>query len=156
VTTAAPTVSRTEPDPVLIGDFHADYADAVRIHTQAHHDARTWAAQILRGAEARRGFFATFVWRGILGLRIAPIGTPGTVAGWRIASETATRVVLAAEGRPISGRMVFDTSDVAVTWTTMLVFHRSIGRQIWDLAGRAHRAIEPRCLLTAERALSTR
>ncbi|MDH2416467.1 hypothetical protein [Nocardioides sp. CER19] len=159
MTTTAPAVTRIEPDPALLDEldeldaFDADYADAFRLQARPREDARTWAAAALRGAEARGGLFATLVWRGVLGLRVARVGTACTVAGWRVAFETPERVVLAAGGGRMSGRMVFDIDDVGLTWTTMLVFHRPPARLTWQVAGGAHRALVPRCLLAAERAL---
>jgi len=57
------------------------------------------------------------------------------------------------DGRLMAGRMIFDASDTAVTWKTMLRYHRPAARPIWAAAGHAHRALTPRCLTAARQSL---
>jgi len=93
------------------------------------------------------------VWHGLLGFQLAASGTAGTLVGWQIAVDEPELLVLETDGRLMAGRMIFDASDTAVTWTTMLRYHRPAARPIWAAAGHAHRALTPRCLTAARQSL---
>jgi hypothetical protein len=144
---------RVDVDARRRAEFAADYSDAFRIDAEPGHSAGEWAQRSLRGAEAGHGLFSRMAWRGLLGLHLAAPGTPGTLVGWRIAVDEPERFVLETGGRLMSGRMVFELSDAAVTWTTMLRYHRPAARFVWAGAGHAHRALAPRCLENARRSL---
>ena len=68
------------------------------------------------------------------------------MVGWRMSATDPERLVLDSDGRLMAGRMVFVRAGTDITWTTMLRFHRPVGRHIWSVAGRAHRELAPRCL----------
>lgn len=145
----AMSATRVLNAPTTVVGFPADYWDCFRTAASpGPADAREWARMSLRGAEAHNGRFSRLVWQGILGLRLAPIGTAETVAGWRITHETPDELVLDADGRLMTGRMVFALSGPDLTWTTMLDFHRPPARLIWSLVAPFHRALVPRCLAT--------
>jgi hypothetical protein len=110
----------------------------------------------LRGADDANGAFSRLVWAGLLGFDLAPRGTPGTLYGWRVTTADQARFVMEADGARMAGRMVFDVEGDAVTWTTLLRFHTLPGRLVWSVAGHAHRAIAPRSLTQARRALASR
>jgi hypothetical protein len=144
---------RVEPDPGLVTEFGADYADAFTASASARHSAREWAYASLRGAEAAGGAFGRGVWGGLLGFRLATKGTAGTLVGWQVSVDDPNRLVLDADGRLMAGRMTFLVSGTEVTWTTMLRYHRPAARRIWAAAGHAHRALAPRCLRAARHSL---
>jgi hypothetical protein len=133
--------------------FAADYSDAFRIAAVRGHRAREWAQRSLGGADRAHGLFRRLVWNGLLGFELAAPGTAGTLVGWRIACEEPQLLVLEADGRRMAGRIVFEASDTALTWTTMLRYHRPIARAIWAAAGYVHRALTPRCLAAARLSL---
>lgn len=130
--------------------FRADYVDTFHVEATTT-PAREWARLSLRAAE---GPFSGLIWQGILGFRLAAPTTPGTLVGWRIAVDEPERFVMDCDGRLMAGRMVFEKSDDVLTWTTMLRFHGRVGRAVWAVAGNAHRALAPRCLGAAARAVS--
>lgn len=128
----------------------ADYADAFRIGPASGRSAREWARRCIEsGPPAPRRAFGLLVWQGVLGFRLAPPATPGTMAGWRIVEDEPDRFVLATDGRLIAARMVFDATDTDLTWTTLLRYHRSVAAGVWAVAGHGHRALVPRLLWRA-------
>lgn len=146
-------VSRTELTGEIIGDFDPDYGDRYRIAPSLDQDAGQWASSSLRGAAQANGAFSRLVWHGVLRFDLAPLGTPGTLVGWRIRCDTPERFELETDGSLMAGRMVFLIEDDEVSWATMLRFHHRAGRLIWAAAGHAHRALVPRSLRSARREL---
>ena len=139
--------------PAAVADFPTDYWDCFAT-TATGGSAQQWARLSLRGAQAGGGIFSLLVWQGVLGFNLDAFNAPGTVAGWRITDETPQRLVLDADGWLMRGRMVFEIVDQDVNWTTMLHYHRTLARRIWELAGHVHRAMVPRCLRDVRRTLS--
>jgi hypothetical protein len=137
---------RVEPDPVIVTDFDADYADAFRIDGIPGTTARSWMDASLHGSDAARGLFRTLVWHGLLRFELAGDLEAGTAFGWRISIEEHHCVVLDTDGSLAAGRMVFAATDDATTWTTMLRYHRPLARHVWAVLGNGHRAIAPSCL----------
>ena len=133
--------------------FAADYADAFRIASVRGHRAGEWAQRTLSGADSSRDLFARLVWHGLLGFELAAPDTAGTLVGWRITVDEPELFVVETDGRLMAGRMVFEAGDTALTWTTMLRYHRPIARVIWAAAGHVHRALTPRCLEAAHHSL---
>lgn len=144
---------RTTPKSADTKDFRADYGDAFRIAATSDAAVREWARLSLRGAE---GPFGDLVWHGVLGFRLASKGTPGTLVGWHVAVDEPDRFVVESDGRLMAGRMIFETGEADLTWTTMLRFHNPVARIVWAVVGNAHRALAPRCLEIAARADSAR
>jgi hypothetical protein len=147
-------VARLTPEPALVADFAADYADAFRMPADDGRTARDWAAASLAGAEVAGGAFARLAWHGLLGFELAPRGTAGTVVGWRVSVDEPQRCVLDVDGRLMAGRIVFALTEGVVTWTTMLRYHRPAAGRVWAVAGHLHRALAPRCLNAARRTLA--
>lgn len=153
MTAAKPRARRTEPDPALVADFAADYADAVCLPVTKSHRAQKWAYYSLRGADVAGGIFTRLIWGGVLGFRLAPKGAPETLVGWRSTVDEPDRYVLDTDGRLMAGRMIFQTFATEVRWTTMLRYHRSAAARIWTVAGKVHRALTPRLLRIAHHTL---
>jgi len=145
-------IKRLTTTPAAVADFPADYWDSFAT-TATGASAQQWARLSLRGAESAGGIFSLLIWQGLLGFNLDTPGAPGTVAGWRIADETPQRVVLDADGRLMQGRMVFEIAGQDTTWTTMIHYHHALARPIWTVASQVHRALVPRCLHGAQRAL---
>jgi hypothetical protein len=97
--------------------------------------------------------FGRLVWNGLLGFQLAASGMTETLVGWRVAADEPELLVLETDGRLMSGRMVFEASETALTWTTMLHYNRPAARPIWVAAAFAHRALTPRCLAAARQSL---
>jgi hypothetical protein len=149
------TVRRIEAPPPPVTEFEPDYWDAFATSGSAA-SALEWARSSLRGADASGGLFSRVVWHGVLGFDLAAPNTPDTLVGWRITDRSPTRLVLDTDGRMMAGRMVFQTSEASVTWTTMVRYHHPLARPVWQIASHAHRALVPRCLGSARRSLSRR
>jgi hypothetical protein len=147
------SATRVDVGARVRAEFPADYCDAFRIASVPGHRAREWARRSLRGADPANGSFGRLVWHRLLGFQLAGSGTAGTLVGWHIAVDEPDLLVLETDGRLMAGRMIFEASDTAVTWTTMLRYHRPAARPIWAAAGHAHRALTPRCLEAARQSL---
>lgn len=145
--------ARVDVSAGLRSGFAADYGDAFRIAAVRGHRASDWAQRSLSGADPARGLFGRLVWHGLLGFELAAPGTAGSLVGWRIAVDEPELFVLETDGRLMAGRMVFEACDTALTWTTMVHYHRPIAGVIWAVAGRVHRALTPRCLEAARQSL---
>lgn len=143
----------SDSDPRLVAEFQADYSDAFRIDGPPGQPAREWARLSLSGAEANGRLFARLTWQGILGFRLAPRDVSGTLAGWRIVVDDPRQLVLQIDGWLMAGQLTFEVADTALTWTTMLRYHRPPARLVWAVAGRAHRSLVPRCLGSARHVL---
>ena len=149
--------TRVDVEPRAVADFAADYADCFQVPVGAGRgEPRDWARSALRGAEDPSGPFSRLVWQGLLGFDLAPRQAPGTLYGWRVTVEDGTAFVMEADGSRMAGRMVFTLSGGDVAWATLLRFHGLAGRLAWAAAGHAHRAVTPRCLVQAHRALAAR
>jgi hypothetical protein len=145
--------TRTDVPEGAVADFSPDYSDCFRVASLPGTTAADWARASLRGAE---GPFSRVVWQGILGFDLASSGTPGTLVGWPIRHDSPERFVMAAGGRLMVGRRVFEVVGDSVRWTTTLRFHGMVGRTVWAGAGPAHRRLAPRCLDHAHRLLARR
>jgi hypothetical protein len=134
-----------------------DYADAFAVVSPVPVPARVWAELALAsGPEVGHRTFGSVVWRGVLGFDLAPPGTPHTMVGWGIVADEPELFVLATDGRLMAARMIFALSGSTLTWTTALRFHRTAARAIWAVAQNVHRALAPRLLDKAARALLRR
>jgi hypothetical protein len=147
---ARPGAVRLTAAATVGADFSPDYLDSFGIDAVPGAAPREWARLSLRGAN---GPFGSVVWGGLLGFDLAGSDAPDSLVGWRINRDTADEFVLDVDGSLMAGRMIFSGADDQLVWTTMLRFHRPVGRRIWAIAGNAHRAIAPRCLDLARQAL---
>lgn len=132
----------------------AEYADAFRITANGRHPAEQWARSAFEGGpSAKRRLFGLVVWRGLLGLRLAPFNSSDHVAGWAIVENEPETVVLHAESWLIVARLVIDVADSHTTLTTLMRYVRPEGRAVWAVLGIAHRRLAPRVLAGARRSL---
>ncbi|MBA2609242.1 MAG: hypothetical protein H0W70_14310 [Actinobacteria bacterium] len=134
---------RVDPDGGLVAAFGADYVDAFRINGTRGATARAWADSSLHGS---RGLFGSIVWHGLLRFDLLPHDAPGSAFGWTVSTCEPALMVMDTDGSLAAGRMVFVIDGDAVTWTTMLRYHRAEARWLWAVIGNGHRAIGPRCL----------
>lgn len=130
------------------------YADRFSVPAAVEAPAGEWAYRSLRSAERHRGAFSKLIWQGALGFRLDP-GAPGTLLGWRIEEDSPGRLVMAADGRLMEGRLMFEVGS-EVVWTTALRFHGSAGRFVWWVLGAVHRPAVPRSLHAASASLLRR
>ncbi|MBZ5739705.1 hypothetical protein [Nocardioides mangrovi] len=143
-----PVVTRIEPAGVVLVDGSpADYVDVFTVTGLAHVPRpRDAATRLLAGAMRGGGVFALAVWRGALGLQVAP-SRSGTVAGWTVVADDAELLDLVATGgRRMQGRMLFESTASGLTWTTALRFGHPVAAPTWRALGPVHRALVPRLL----------
>lgn len=134
----------------------ADYADAFQASAIRRWPAHDWAERSLgTGAAPLDRMFGTAVWHGILGFDLAQADEPGTLAGWTISVDEPDLFVLAVDGRLMAGRIVFEVSDNAAIWTTLLRLHRPTAKPVWSVAQHVHRALAGRLLARAARLLAS-
>lgn len=92
-----------------------------------------------------------FIWRGLLGFRLASGPSPQTVAGWRIGAEGDDWVRLEATSPLLEGNLVVESSAGRVALGTLLRGERRRGALTWRLLGAVHRRLVPRLLGAAAR-----
>jgi hypothetical protein len=120
-----------------------DYADAFLVDTTTTPDldGEGWARAVLEGAPATtrhdlaRGWFA-------LGLRLRPVGSPGSVLGWAIRRSTSDSVLLGAGGRlGIAGELLFERHPDGLFFATFVRLGNPLARLIWARVGPRHRVV---------------
>jgi hypothetical protein len=136
--------------------FQPSYADAFRLDGVAPRPAREWARRSLPSDSLPDRVFSNFIWSGLLGFHLARLGQPYTLAGWSLIVDEPRLCTLDTDGRLMAGRMVFETGDQSITWTTMLRFHHSLAPPVWSAAGRLHRRLAPMLLSSAATRASSR
>jgi hypothetical protein len=132
----------------------ADYLDAYRVTAPIHVRAEEWTRRALEGGpEITRRLFALLAWRGVLGMRLAPAGTPN-INGARIVANEPGVMVLAVEGRLLEARLVFEADDAQASFSTLVRYRNPTGRRVWAVARHAHRVIARGCIEQAARSLA--
>ncbi|WP_405795640.1 hypothetical protein [Streptomyces sp. NBC_01506] len=92
-----------------------------------------------------------FIWRGLLGLRLAPGRSPDTVAGWRIAARGEDWIRLEAASWFLACDLVVRSPHGQVSLGTFLHYTpRRPGRAIWPPLSAVHRRLAPGLLHDAE------
>lgn len=134
-----------------------DYVDHFASPTAVDADPERWARAMF-GDVPDLG--ERFIWSGLLGLRLAPGRSPGTVAGWRIAARGAGWLRLTAEGRFFGGNLVVRSPQNPdrpgeVSLTTLLHYRRLPASLVWAPLSAVHRRLVPGVLEHAERRVAT-
>ncbi|HEY4269309.1 MAG TPA: hypothetical protein VGM94_14080 [Galbitalea sp.] len=138
----------------VVADFGADYWDAFRITGLGGVRPSSWAAASLGAVEVAHRAFGIVVWGGLLGFDLAPRDTDGALVGWQVTADTQDQFFLDADGSRMAGRMAFTRDGDDLVWTTMLRHHSASGPRVWAVLSPVHRAIAPRSLMMARRALA--
>ncbi|MFF4196787.1 DUF2867 domain-containing protein [Nonomuraea sp. NPDC001831] len=122
-----------------------DYADhfALAGNSLAGATAERWARAMF-GDVPSAG--ERFIWRGLLGLRLARGRSPATVAGWRITARGDDWIRLAAASWFLTADLVVRAADGRVSLTTLLRYDRGLGRVVWPPLSAIHRRLAPRVL----------
>ena len=146
-----------DPGPSgIVTEFGADYWDAFRIADVRGVRPAAWARACLGGTDAAHRAFGIVVWGLLLGFDLAPPGADGTLVGWQVTTDTEDQFVMDADGSRMTGRMAFVRDGGELSWTTMLRHHSHSGPVVWSALAPVHRAIVPRNLTAARRALARR
>ncbi|MGH8883335.1 MAG: hypothetical protein ACRD0P_39345 [Stackebrandtia sp.] len=137
----------------VLGDY--DYADKFVLPTAAAElgspEQWAWAAfDDVAGAQGR------FLWRWVLGLRLARRSAPGHIAGWKIADRGDGWVTVAARSWMLTGNLLVEVEKDSVSVSTFVRFERAIGSRVWAALAGMHRRVAPGLLPDARQILLTR
>jgi hypothetical protein len=120
-----------------------DYEDAffVDAATASDLDGESWARTVLEGAPATTRRDLARGWSA-LGLRLRPVGSPGSVLGWEIRQSTSEFVLLGADGRlGITGELLFEPRPDGLLFATFVRLGNPLARLTWAPVGPRHRAV---------------
>lgn len=95
-----------------------------------------------------------FIWRVLLGLRLAPGRSPSTVAGWRVDGRGDDWIRLATRSWFMSANLVVSVADGEVALVTSIGYDRWPARVIWPPLSAAHRFLVPGVLRDARARIS--
>ena len=124
-----------------------DYVDRFTMSTAVSATAEQWARAMF-GDEPSVGERA--IWQVLLGLRLAPGPSSGTVAGWPVTGRGPGWIRLETHAPLLSANLVVAAVDGTVALTTALRYDRPAGRWLWTPASALHRALVPGVLRRAE------
>ncbi len=104
----------------------------------------------MEGAPRPLRWFVFVGWKFVLLLRLAPRGTPGTVAGWTVVgSATPASITLEVSSSLVSARKVVRVEGDRVTLATYVWYERTLGRVLWSALAPVHHRIEPLLITSA-------
>ncbi len=112
-----------------------------------------WARAAMEDAA---GLAGQFVWRVVLGLRLASPTSPERVAGWKIAERGDSWITLVASSWFLTACVVVQVDDRQVSVATLIRYDRPPAALVWPALSIAHRQAMPRLLRHAARQLSNR
>jgi uncharacterized protein DUF2867 len=105
--------------------------------------AEEWARATFEGAPAAVRLVIVAGWRLALGLRLVPRGSPSSVLGWRILSNTPLAIVLATDSPLLTARLVVQVDGALVVHTTLVRLRNRLGRVVWTAATPIHQLTIP-------------
>lgn len=125
---------------------HVDYADRFTVPAGSDATPEQWA-RALFGDRPNPG--QIFVWRVLLGLRLARVASAATVAGWRIGDRGDGWLRMEADSWFLAADLVVQTTGEQASLTTFLRYDRRLAHLVWPPLSAAHRRIVPALLTTA-------
>jgi hypothetical protein len=141
--TAAVAKAQRVPEPADIAALalldRVDYADAFEIQAPDTRSAGEWTRFVLDTAPPALLSFVRAVQQ-LLGFQLAPVDRQHPL-GWTIVREDQQVIVLAAEGRAGSARLVGSTRDDRLCVTTMLRLDSRRSRAAWSIVAPIHRKV---------------
>ncbi|MEW2355508.1 hypothetical protein [Spirillospora sp. NPDC029432] len=117
-----------------------DYADRFTLAADTGAGPERWARAMFGDVPTPGEWF---VWRGLLGLRLARGRSPDTVAGWRVAARGEGWILLEAASWFLSGNLLVQAADGQVSLSTFLHYDRRLGRVVWPPLSAVHRRLVP-------------
>jgi hypothetical protein len=124
-----------------------DYADRCTLVTDVVATPEQWARAMFGDVPSTA---ERFIWRGLLGFRLARGPSPDTVGGWRVGGRGGDWIRLETSSRSLRGAMLVQAVPGRVTWTTCLHHDRAWSRVAWPPLSAVHRRLVPRVLREAE------
>jgi Protein of unknown function (DUF2867) len=128
-----------------------DFASAFEVAISQPNDrsSEDWARTVFEQAPRALRSFVLFGWRYVLGLRLAPVGTPDQVAGWRVVDRQPDAITLEARSRLMTARKVVRLKSSQLLVTTFVQYDRPMARMLWPVVVPIHHRTEPRLLAHA-------
>ncbi|WP_018656598.1 DUF2867 domain-containing protein [Actinomadura flavalba] len=117
-----------------------DYADDFVFATDVAATPERWARAMF-GDVPSPG--ERFIWRGLLGLRLARGRSPETVAGWRVTGRGPDWIRLEAASRSLTANLVVRAGGGQVALGTLMHYRRPLGRLVWTPLSAVHRRLAP-------------
>jgi hypothetical protein len=151
---AVPTVVEQRSDPEAISTLpRHDYVDLFTVKTGAAEDwsPEQWARA---GVDYAAGLAGQFVWRVLLGLRLQRRRPPDHIAGWKVVSRDARRVVLEAASWLLTAQIVVQVGDGQVSVATFIRYDRPVAALVWLPLSVGHHRAMPGLLNQAVRILT--
>lgn len=141
-------VREIPPEIVALTMIDPDHIDCLRLATDRASTCSPehWAHVALDEVAGAKG---QFVWRALLGLRLAPRGSADHIAGWRIADRAPTWIRLEASGWMMTGEILVHFDDEYLSLVTVVRFRRRIAAYVWGALSGVHARVAPKLLLEA-------
>ncbi|AFT98813.1 hypothetical protein [Nocardia brasiliensis] len=120
----------------------ADYLDAFTLSTNA---GPKWSPDQWAHAafEDVAGLGGQFIWRVLLGMRLAWRRSSAHIAGWRIVGHGDDWIRLEAHSWMLVGQLVIRLKDHQVTLLTIIRYDRPLAATIWQRLSVKHRGLAP-------------
>ena len=127
-----------------------DYVDLFSVTAPAARSSspEQWARA---GIDVAAGVGGQFVWRGVLGLRLAARTSPDHVAGWPIARRGEDWIRLESASRALTAHLVLQVDDDEVSVATFIRYDRPSASLVWPRLAVIHRRAMPGLLVRAAR-----
>jgi hypothetical protein len=127
-----------------------DYADLFSVTAPAARDSspEQWARA---GIDVAAGAGGQFVWRVLLGLRLAARTSPDHVAGWTIGKRGEDWIRLEATSWFLTAHLVVRTEEDEASVATFIRYDRPPGSLVWPRLAVFHRRAMPGLLIRAAR-----
>ncbi|WP_040509875.1 DUF2867 domain-containing protein [Gordonia soli] len=97
-----------------------------------------------------------FIWTGLLHITLSRGTSPDTIAGWRLAEETADWVRMEARSWFLTAHLVVRAVGDRLSLTTYIRYDRIVGRLAWTTLSGVHRSLVPGLLRDAARRVAQR
>jgi hypothetical protein len=130
-----------------------DYADLFTLRTLTETSPERWARAMFGNVPSPA---ERLIWRGLLGLRLAPGRSAATVGGWRIGGRGADWIRLEVASALLTCNLVVKAADGQVSLATFLHYDRRLGRLLWPPLSALHRRLAPGVLRGAAARVSRR
>lgn len=124
-----------------------DYVDVFTVEAEAlPRTPEQWARA---GIEKAAGSGGQFVWRVLLGLRLAARTSPDHVAGWKIAERGEDWVRLEAASWFLTAHLIVHVKGGRVSVATFIRYDRALAALLWPAMSAGHRRAMPGLLRRA-------
>ncbi|QIS01642.1 hypothetical protein F5X71_04385 [Nocardia brasiliensis] len=120
----------------------ADYLDTFTMLTDA---GPAWSPDRWAHAafEDVAGLGGQFIWRVLLGMRLAWRRSSAHIAGWRIVGHGDDWIRLEARSWMLTGQLILKLEQDQVTLVTVIRYDRPIAASLWTRLSAVHRSLVP-------------